>query len=151
MGQAGRGGRGSRESSSGGPAAPSGVQGPGPGEALRRYPRAPVEFGVRLRFQSMREFLEATAEDLSLGGMFLRSEHLAPDGRARSVGEVFSIRFDAGGKRMVEGLCRVVRVVPPEQPGAVAGVGVEFLELEEKGRRLIEAILEIKLAQPFGD
>ena len=129
---------------------PAGVQGSGPGEEKRRWPRAPVELAVRMRFESVREFLDATAEDLSVGGMFLRSQHFGPGGQLREIGEVLALQFDAGNRRVVEGLGRVVRVIGPGAPGVVPGVGIEFVELDEAGRRLIEAIVQIKLAAPFG-
>jgi c-di-GMP-binding flagellar brake protein YcgR len=132
------------------PTPPHGVQGPGPGDNRRRFPRAQVDLAVRLQFESVQQFMDATAEDLSVGGMFLRSQEVGPDGLLRAVGEVMRLQFDAGGRRMVEGTCRVVRVVPSHEPGQPPGVGIEFVELDETGRRLIEAILAIKLAHGYG-
>ena len=130
--------------------APAGVQGSGPGEEKRRWPRAPVELAVRMRFESVREFLDATAEDLSVGGMFLRSHHFGPGGELREVGQLLALQFDAGSRRVVEGLGKVVRVISPGTPGVEPGVGVEFVELDASGRKLIEAIVQLKLAGTFG-
>jgi hypothetical protein len=117
----------------------------------RRHPRAQVDLLVQMRFGSVQEFLNATAEDLSVGGMFLRSAHFGDGGQLRETGQLLVMQFDAGDRRMVEGLCKVVRVVTPDEPGLVPGVGVEFVELDDKSRRLIEAIVAIKLAKPFGE
>lgn len=116
----------------------------------RRHPRARVDLVVSLKFASVQEFMNAKAEDLSVGGMFLREQQFGPDGELRQVGQLLALRFDAGNQRMIEGLARVVRVVTPEEPDMVPGVGVEFLDLDEKSERLIQAIVDIKLARPFG-
>lgn len=116
----------------------------------RKFPRAPIDLVVSLRFESVREFMNAKAEDISLGGMFLRSEQAGPGGQLRTVGQLLVLKFDAGNQRVVEGLGRVVRVVPCDEPGMVAGVGVEFLDLDERSRALIEAIIAIKTVKPFG-
>ena len=116
----------------------------------RRFPRARIDLVVTLRFQSVQEFMDAQAEDISVGGMFLRSEHAGPGGQLRTVGQLLVLKFDAGNQRVVEGLARVVRVVSPDEPGMVAGVGVEFLDLDERSQALIEAIIAIKTVKAFG-
>jgi len=93
-----------------------------------------VGFHVRLRFDSVREFLSAYAGDISEGGMFVRTgpgEH--------RIGQVIALRFDAGKERIVQGTARIVRVEE-------TGIGLEFLELDETSRKLIEMIVRIKLA-----
>ena len=112
----------------------------------RRHPRAPVDLLVGLKFDSVQQFLAVYAEDISESGMFLRSEHASA---VREVGQVIELRFDAGEQRIVYGRARVARVVPPGHPGAAAGIGVEFVELDPISRRLVEAIVRIKLATPF--
>jgi c-di-GMP-binding flagellar brake protein YcgR len=117
-----------------------------PAPNQRRFQRAHVDMVVQLRFGNVQQFLDATAEDLSVGGMFLRSEHAAPGGQLREIGQIISLQFDAGARRVVEGLGRVVRVVTPDSPGVVPGVGIEFVELDDRSRQLIETIVAIKLA-----
>ena len=87
-----------------------------------------------LRFESVREFLSAYAGDISEGGMFVR---IGP-GEHR-IGQVIALRFDAGKERIVQGTARIVRVEE-------TGIGLEFLELDETSRKLIEMIVRIKLA-----
>ncbi len=100
----------------------------------RRHARARVDLQVELRFASVRDFLSACAGDVSEGGMFLR----VPS-RPYRVGERVALRFEAGAERIVRGTARVVRVED-------GGIGVEFVDLDETSRRLIEAIVRIKLA-----
>lgn len=133
-------------SGSSGPSAPEGVQGPGSGSDKRRFPRAPVDLAVQMKFGSVQEFMNATAEDLSVGGIFLRSQHFAA-GAVHEEGQLITLQFDAGNRRVVQGVGKVVRVVRPG-PGVVAGVALEWVEIDETSQRLVEAIVDIKLAQP---
>ncbi|HWE24864.1 MAG TPA: PilZ domain-containing protein [Myxococcales bacterium] len=116
-------------------------------EERRRHPRAPVELLVGLKFDSVQHFLALYAEDISESGMFLRSEHA---GELRSIGEELELRFDAGDRRIVQGRGRVVRVIEPGNAENTAGIGVEFVELDDTSRKLIEAIVRIKLASVRG-
>ncbi len=101
----------------------------------RRSPRAPAEdLQVGLRFDSVQQFLSAYAGDISEGGMYVR---LTPAGH--EVGQVVTLRFDAGKERIVQGTARIARV-------DAGGIGLEFLELDETGRKLVEMIVRIKLA-----
>jgi PilZ domain len=133
------------------PDSAAGVQGPRPTDEKRRWPRAAVDLLVQLKFVSVQEFLDATAEDLSVGGMFLRSQHFGTGGRLRELGELIELQFDAGSRRVVTGVGRVVRVIAPGNDSElVPGVGIEFVELDDTSRRLIAAIVDIKLARPYG-
>ena len=116
-------------------------------EERRRHPRAPVDLLVGLKFESVQQFLAVYAEDLSESGMFLRSEHAGP---LREVGQTVELRFDAGNRRIVEGRARVVRVLEPGAPGAPGGIAIEFVDLDPVSRKLIEAIVRIKLAAVRG-
>jgi PilZ domain len=116
-------------------------------EERRRHPRAPVDLLVGLKFESLQQFLAVYAEDLSESGMFLRSEHAGP---LREVGQTVELRFDAGNRRIVEGRARVVRLIEPSAPGAPGGIAIEFIDLDPVSRKLIEAIVRIKLAAVRG-
>ncbi|MBS2024898.1 MAG: PilZ domain-containing protein [Deltaproteobacteria bacterium] len=118
-------------------------------EQRRRHPRARIDLVVSLKFASVQEFMDAQAQDISVGGMFLRNQQIGPGGQVREVGQLLALKFDAGNQRVVEGLARVVRVVLPEETGMVPGVGVEFLDLDDRSRALIEAIVDIKMTQPY--
>ncbi len=100
----------------------------------RRAPRAAVDLQVGLRFDSVQHFLSAYAGDISETGMFVR----VPRGQ-HEVGQVVTLKFDAGKERIVQGTARIARV-------DANGIGLEFVELDESGRKLVEMIVRIKLA-----
>jgi uncharacterized protein (TIGR02266 family) len=112
-------------------------------EERRRHPRAPVDLQVGLKFDSVQQFLAAYAEDISESGMLLRGDHA---GAVREVGQELELRFDAGNRRIVQGRARVVRVIDAADPASTPGIGIEFVELDEASRKLVEAIVRIKLA-----
>ena len=118
-----------------------------PEEERRRHPRAPVELLVGVKFESVQQFLALYAEDISESGMFLRSEHAGP---LREVGQTVELRFDAGNRRIVEGRARVVRAIEPSAPGAPGGIAIEFVDLDAVSRKLVEAVVRIKLAAVHG-
>jgi uncharacterized protein (TIGR02266 family) len=99
----------------------------------RRHQRALVDLPVSLKFSSVQQFLSAYAGDVSESGMFIRTDSV------HEVGEMVTLQFDAGTERIVQGSARVVRVDE-------TGFGVEFVELDETSRKLIEMIVRIKLA-----
>ncbi len=111
-------------------------------EDRRRHPRAPVDLQVSLRFPSVQEFLSAYAGDISESGMFIRGWADDVDGTPREVGQVVALQFDAGKDRIVRGTAKIVRV----QRNGDAGIGVEFVDLDDTSRRLVEMIVRIKLA-----
>jgi uncharacterized protein (TIGR02266 family) len=100
-----------------------------------------VDLLVSLRFPSVQQFLSAYAGDISETGMFIRGEADA----SREVGQLVTLRFEAGKERIVQGTARIARIVGGEN-GSEPGIGVEFVELDETSRRLIEMIIRIKLA-----
>jgi c-di-GMP-binding flagellar brake protein YcgR len=99
----------------------------------RRHARAPVDLQVSLRFSSVQQFLSVYAGDISEGGMFVRAEG------EHQVGQVVALRFDTGKESIVQGTARVVRVEP-------GGLALEFLDLDESSRKLIEMVVRIKLS-----
>ena len=101
----------------------------------RRSPRAAVaDLPVGLRFDSVQHFLSAYAGDISEGGMFVRMEK-----PQHVLGQTVTLRFDAGRERIVQGTAKVVRVDE-------SGIGLQFVELDETSRKLVEMIVRIKLA-----
>lgn len=87
-----------------------------------------------LRFDSVQHFLSAYAGDISEGGMFVRMEN-----PCHEIGQTVALRFDAGKERIVHGTARIVRVDE-------TGIGLQFVELDDLSRRLVEMIVRIKLA-----
>ena len=82
----------------------------------------------------MQQFLSAYAGDISEGGMFVRI-----DKPQHTLGEMVTLRFEAGKERIVQGTAKVVRVDSE-------GIGLQFVELDETSRKLVEMIVRIKLA-----
>jgi hypothetical protein len=103
----------------------------------RRHPRAQVDLQVSLRFSSVQQFLSVHAGNISEGGMFIEGAEL--DGTPHEVGTTVTLRFDAGRERIVQGKARIARADK-------AGVGLEFVELDDTSRKLVEMIVRIKLA-----
>ena len=103
-------------------------------ENRRRSPRAAVDLQVGLRFDSVQQFLSAYAGDISEGGMFVRMENASLE-----VGETVALHFEAGKERIVQGTARIVRK-------DAAGLALQFIELDETSRKLVEMIVRIKLA-----
>ena len=87
----------------------------------RRHPRAELDLHVSLRFPSVQEFLSVYAGDISESGMFIRGWEEGVDGKPRLVGELLTLRFDAGEERIVQGTARIVRIVQ----GKESGIGSE--------------------------
>jgi c-di-GMP-binding flagellar brake protein YcgR len=109
---------------------------PPPGDK-RRHARAQVDLQVSLRFSSVQQFLSAHAGDISESGMFIEGGGLGEG--FHEIGQVVLLRFDAGRERIVQGKARIVRTDK-------AGIGLEFVELDESSRKLVEMIVRIKLA-----
>ncbi len=106
----------------------------------RKHPRVPLGLLIQFRFDTFEDFLTEYATDISAGGMFIRTQ--SPREEGSMVYLQFALR---DGPKIFEGLGRVVRVNPPEDPGRVAGMGVEFVNLDADSRQLIEEILAAKL------
>ncbi|MGA9523133.1 MAG: TIGR02266 family protein [Myxococcaceae bacterium] len=107
----------------------------------RRHERAPLSLLVQYRFDTFEEFLAEYSADLSAGGMFIRTD--AP----KEEGALIYLQFWLNdGSKLIEVLGRVVRVNPPGDPDRVAGMGVEFVNVDEPSKALIDEIVQARLA-----
>jgi type IV pilus assembly protein PilZ len=114
------------------------------GEERRRHPRAPLQLLIQYRFDTFEEFLAEYSVDLSVGGIFIRTD------KPRDEGAFVYLQFALrDGARLIEGLGKVVRVNPPGDAEQVAGMGIEFVNLDRESRDLIEEIVASRL-QPRG-
>ena len=109
------------------------------GQERRRYPRAPLSLLIQFRFDTLEEFLSEYSTDISLGGMFIRTEDLREEGAL-----VYLQFYLRDGAKLIEGLGRVVRVNRPGGP-APAGMGIEFVNFDEESMELIRQIVERNL------
>ncbi len=89
---------------------------------------------VQFRLHDMDEFMRVYAANVSVGGMFIRT--LTP----HPAGAMIYLQFQLeDGKRLIEGLGKVVHVNPPDHPSP--GMGVEFVNLDDESRVLIDEII----------
>jgi hypothetical protein len=100
----------------------------------RRAPRAAVDLQVGLCFESVQQFLSAYAGDISETGMFVRIEN-----SPHEIGQTVALRFEAGKERIVQGTGRIVRK-------DATGIALQFVELDDMSRKLVEMIVRIQLA-----
>jgi type IV pilus assembly protein PilZ len=112
------------------------------GSEKRRHPRAPLQLLVQYRFQTMGEFLAEYSSNISLGGIYIRTDH------PREEGALIYLQFTLrDGSALIEGLGKVVRSNPPEglPAGMEPGMGVEFVNFDEESMQLIEQIVTDRL------
>jgi molecular chaperone DnaK len=115
------------------------------GRARRRHPRAKLSILVQYRFDTLHDFLGEYAEDISLGGMFIRTDEPRP------VGSMIYLQFALkDGSRLIEGLGRVVHVTPPgssdsERP---AGMGIEFVNFDPESEAFLQDLVAGLLEDP---
>lgn len=110
------------------------VSGPGnPGSGSVRDPRLAVAAPFRYRYQSIIDFIETQAVNVSRSGMFVSSsEPLA-------VGTRLDFEFSlADGFPLLRGSAEVVRV-----SARPTGMGLRFLQLDEASGKLIDRIVEV--------
>lgn len=107
------------------------------------FRRADLKRKVSLKFKEFRGFLAEYSKNISAGGMFIRTEEPQPPGSRFD----FELTLDED-YTLIHGLGEVVwvrsRDEGPERP---AGMGVRFLDLDEKSRDLIDRIVAERLAE----
>lgn len=104
-----------------------------PNGDCRRNPRVPLSLLVQYRFDTLGDFLDEYASDISLSGIFV---HTA---KPHKVGSLIYLQFYLrDGSTLIEGLGRVVRVTPQ-------GMGIEFVNFDEDSIQLVEQIVESNL------
>ena len=102
----------------------------------RHHPRVDLDLLVQHRFATLDEFIEKLAINISAGGMFLATEE------PHSKGTTIYLRFAlADGLPLIEGIGRVVHVNKPGEPDRTAGMGIEFISLDDDSRRLIDSLV----------
>src|ERR1044072_76532 len=104
--------------------------------------RVPLERKISLKVKEFRCFITEYSQNLSMGGMFIRTTSPKP------VGTIFDFELSLTDDfKLVQGIGEVlwVRDVDdgPERP---SGMGVRFLDLSSESRRLIQRIVEEQVA-----
>jgi uncharacterized protein (TIGR02266 family) len=106
----------------------------------RVHPRVPLKMLVQFRLHDMDEFMREHAVNISAGGMFVRTAE------PHTVGSMVYLQFQLiDGEKLIEGLGKVVHVNPPEH--VVPGMGIEFVNLDQGSRELIDRIIKERLAE----
>lgn len=95
----------------------------------RQHPR----YSINREFESIGELIDEYVVNISQGGVFIRSREPLPVGT--EVDLKFTIILD--DFETIEGQGRVVRTV---DEGEDAGMGVEFTEMGENSRKVIEEV-----------
>lgn len=109
----------------------------------RRFARLDAHLDVQFIYAE--GFFELKTDDLSLGGMFIATEHLIP------VGEKIRVVLHLPSSTpAVKATCEVVRVVDEPGPGQAAGLGVRFLSMDEDSHRAIGDFLAQRVGSPAG-
>ncbi len=103
---------------------------------IRRFVRKPVAAQLRCRGALGPGHLFFDAQDLSIGGAFLRSDLLL------ETGEELEVEFTLPGtERAVHARARIAWVRRAEGSGS-AGMGLEFIDLPAADREALAAFLE---------
>src|SRR5262245_57859243 len=102
----------------------------------RKADRRSVSLLVKLKHQNVATFEEEFATNLRDGGWFIRSRQPQPVGTLLK----FEVQL-AGGQRMMRGTAEVRWVRPPGDPAGGPGMGVQFEQLDEPTRALVDRLL----------
>jgi type IV pilus assembly protein PilZ len=106
----------------------------------RQHPRVPAVAPVEIRFHDLHTFIQEYSENISLGGMFIKTEDPRP------IGSTLEFRLFLGdGYDIIRGMGRVVWLrgqTMEETPG----MGVRFEGLNDQSRRVIDRMVRNRLA-----
>lgn len=108
----------------------------------QRYKRVDLQQKVSLKFKEFQGFITEYSENLSAGGMFIRTDE------PQAPGSIFDFEFTLGEDyTLIHGLGEVVWVRDEDEGfDRPAGMGVRFLSLDEKSRDLIDRMVAERLA-----
>jgi uncharacterized protein (TIGR02266 family) len=107
--------------------------------AARALPRIPLKLKVNMEFEKFSGFISEYSENISEGGMFVKTT------TPRPMGSVFSLEFKLKDDyKLIQGWGEVVWVrEKTEDPAKPAGMGIKFLDLDQASRELIRNIIRI--------
>ncbi|HET6613418.1 MAG TPA: TIGR02266 family protein [Kofleriaceae bacterium] len=103
--------------------------------------RAPIVLRIRLRYPDVDTFIDKFSTNLSETGMFISTRSPRPPGT--------EVKFDfvlADDSPVIRGMgvVRWVREQDPEHPRRPYGMGVEFTNLDDQSRAVIERVIAHK-------
>lgn len=110
-------------------------------EGGQRYKRVDLQRKVSLKFKEFQGFITEYSENISAGGMFIRTKE------PQQPGSIFDFEFTLGEDfTLIHGLGEVVWVRDEDEGfDRPAGMGVRFLSLDEKSRQLIDRMVAERL------
>lgn len=112
---------------------------PPPASDRRTGPRGAVVLPVRVRYDSVLDFVDTQSMNISRTGMFIATDD------PPAVGSMVDFEFGlSDGFTLLRGTAEVVRVV---LGGVVSGMGIRFVDLDESYRRLIDRIVDVNAVE----
>ncbi len=110
----------------------------------RKDPRAPVALKVRFKSKSVDEFAEQFSQDVSRGGLFIKSKDPMP------IGTMLKFELQLSDEtKIIAGVGRVVwRRDTMESAGddAPAGMGIKFIKMDGDSRSLVDRLVDERAA-----
>lgn len=104
----------------------------------RALPRVPLKLRVNMEFEKFSGFISEYSENISEGGMFIKTTKPKP------MGSVFSLEFKLKDDyKLIQGWGEVVWVREKPEGNKPAGMGIKFLDLDEASTELIRSIVAI--------
>jgi uncharacterized protein (TIGR02266 family) len=102
-----------------------------------RKRRVPLQRKISLKFKEFRGFITEHSANISMGGMFIRTDTPQPPGT------IFDFEFTLGdGYTLIHGIGEVVWVREADEgPDRPPGMGVRFLNLDPESRQLVDRIV----------
>ena len=114
-------------------------------DTTRQGKRAPVSLKIKFKSETLDQFIERYAVDVSQGGIFIRTKE------PLAIGTAMKFEFQLkDGSSLIGGDGTVVwtREHDPTRPGAAPGMGVRFDKLADGSQPTLEKILAEKAKQP---
>jgi len=119
------------------------TQPPAPAPAKAAVP-APKRQSPRVRMQAQVDlesednFFNGFSANISDGGVFVATVNVLPLGTNVDVG----FTLPTGERIECKGVVRWVREIDDRQPDVFPGIGVQFVDLEERGAKAIESFIQ---------
>jgi uncharacterized protein (TIGR02266 family) len=105
----------------------------------RKDKRAPLSLKVRFKSATLDEFVEQYSQDLSRGGIFIKSK------KPMKIGTLLKFEFQLKDESsLIHGVGRVVWVRAPEEAtdASPAGMGIKFIKMDADSRALVQDIVD---------
>ncbi len=105
----------------------------------RKDKRAPLSLKVRFKSATLDEFVEQYSQDISRGGIFIKSK------KPMKIGTLLKFEFQLKDESsLIHGVGRVVWVRAPEEAtdASPAGMGIKFIKMDADSRALVQDIVD---------